>query len=71
MKRIFRYFIYWFLKTMTICYPVYVIFGILISPIIFIISGFSGLKESYIEHKDLSYITYLSWKKSYWKNKGN
>ena len=48
-----------------------VILGILVSPIIFIVSGFSGLKECYFEHKDLSYSTYLSWKKSYWKNRGN
>lgn len=71
MKRVLRFFLDGFIKIMSISYPSYLILGILVSPIIFIVSGFSGLKECYFEHKDLSYSTYLSYKKSYWKNRGN
>lgn len=67
MKKFFDKFLDIFFKLMTIYYPIYVIVGIMLLPIIFIFGGFSGVKESYFDNKDLSYKNYIEWNKYFWK----
>ncbi|MGL5725005.1 hypothetical protein [Cetobacterium sp.] len=69
MRKFFSKFLDIFFKLMTICYPIYLILGIILLPIIFIFGGFSGVKESYFDKKDLSYKVYLDWNKYFWKRK--
>ena len=67
MKKMFKNLIDLFLKFMTCCYPVFMVIGILFIPFVFLVGGIAGLKECYFENKDLSFKSYTSWKKVFWK----
>lgn len=56
-------------KIMSYTYPTYLILGIILLPLIFIFAGFSGIKESYIDSKDLSYKRWKECKSCFWEDK--
>lgn len=56
-----------FIKIIHSNYIFYVIFGIILFIPIFMFSGFRGIKESYIDNRDLSYTSYLKSRKSWYK----
>ena len=68
IKKALRFIIDCFFKFMTINYIIYIILGVLMFPIVFIIGGFSGIIECYFKNKDLSYKNYKSWNKYFHKS---
>ena len=69
MKKLTKNILELFFKIMMFNYIGFLIIGVLLSPIIFIIGGFQWIKDSYFNNKDLSYKQYLEWKKYYWNKK--
>jgi len=65
MKKIIRFIVDNFFKLMCSNYIIFIFFGICFIPIIFLISGFEGIKECYFENKDLSYSEYKNMKKNF------
>lgn len=62
MKRFLNFIIILFFKILFNNYIIYLILGVLLFPIIFLIYGYKGVKESYFERNDLSYKVYKTYR---------